>query len=75
MPCHFMWRIFYFLQLARLPESLEYCDEAVWFPCEAELETNMGQKTGYDSRDVGSRTNGSMAEIDRITLGNFIWTP
>lgn len=44
MPCNFMWRIFYFLQLAQLLELLEYSDEAVLFSCEAEAENNMAVK-------------------------------
>lgn len=66
-----MWRIFCFLQLAQLLESLEYCDESVWFPCEAKLENNMGWKRQGRSiiEETASDTNALMVGIDGITTG------
>ncbi len=70
-----MWRIFCFLQLAQLLESLEYCDEAVWFPREAELENNMGWKTRGRKlgiiEETASHTDGLIG-IDGITSGTLI---
>lgn len=71
MPCHFIWRIFCFFQLAQLLESLEYCDEAVWFPCEIVPENNMGWKRWGRTlgiiEEAASDTNSLMVGINGIT--------